>query len=79
MFFFINFNVFFFYLFSSVEKESYILKYEISYDQKLIDKSVYELLIQSKLSGYETDAKQEHNIKCTSFIDCKDREGNLKK
>ena len=68
--FFILSLLFFIYLFSIAEKNSYFLKYEVKYDEKLIDKSTYKIFVSSKFNDTKMDSNKPEFLKCGSLEIC---------
>ncbi len=69
--------IFSIYLLTNFEKENFILKYQIEYDEKLVDKSAYNLFVKSKLPNYNVRSGIEYNILCSSLNDCENKRSIL--
>ncbi len=69
--------IFVFYLLFISEKNSYVFKYELSYDPKLIDESVYKIYVESKFSKYKFSNGNSFYIECEDLKSCEDKQKNF--
>lgn len=60
------------YSFVSFKDQNYLLKYQIEYDRKLIDRSIYKLYVASKFPKYNFRRGDSYFINCKSLTICKE-------